>query len=202
MMGTPSNERPEAFWQADLDAAATPLVRILRDARPAVVIHYDENGGYGHPDHIQAHRLAVAAAAAAADPDRYPDTGPAHRVSRRYQTAFGSGRWLELMRAMRERGISLPWGYDETLDVGEEAEERPGTGEPPVTTVVDVSAWLGAKRSAMACHRTQRQDFGWAIELPEDLALMTFGSERFVLVEEDGRPPEPGRSETSLFGDR
>jgi LmbE family N-acetylglucosaminyl deacetylase len=103
---------------------------------------------------------------------------------------------------MRERGIPLPWDYDTTLDAGEGAEPRPGTAEPPVTTVVDVSAWLTAKRSAMACHRTQRQDFGWAIELPEDLALMAFGTERFVLVERDGTPPPDGISETSLFDGR
>jgi N-acetyl-1-D-myo-inositol-2-amino-2-deoxy-alpha-D-glucopyranoside deacetylase len=206
MMGTPPNERPDAFWQADLGAAAEPLVRLVREARPGVVVHYDENGGYGHPDHIQAHRIAVTAVAAAADAHRYPETGLAHRVRSRYQTAFGSGRWLELMAQMRSRGIPLPWGYDETLDApaaedgGDEPEDpRPGTVEPPVTTVVDVSPWLAAKRAAMACHRTQRQDFGWAIDLPPDLALEAFGSERFVLVERNGAPPPVGLTETSLF---
>jgi N-acetyl-1-D-myo-inositol-2-amino-2-deoxy-alpha-D-glucopyranoside deacetylase len=198
MMGTPGNEHPDAFWQADIDRAAEPVVALLREARPAVVIHYDSNGGYGHPDHINAHRVAVAASAAAADPDRSPELGPAHRAGRRYETAFGSGRWLELMRTMRERGIPLPWGYDEVLDA-QEPEERPGTVEPAVTTVVDVSAWVETKRAAMACHRTQRQDFGWAIELPDDLAVLAIGAERFVLVEEDGEPPAPGRRETSLF---
>jgi LmbE family N-acetylglucosaminyl deacetylase len=120
-------------------------------------------------------------------------------VSRRYQTAFGSGRWLDLMGAMRERGMSLPWGYDEVVDGEEPAEERPGTVEPAVTTVIDVAPWLAAKRAAMECHRTQRQDFGWAIELPDDLAVMAFGSERFVLVELDGAEPPLGLSETSLF---
>jgi N-acetyl-1-D-myo-inositol-2-amino-2-deoxy-alpha-D-glucopyranoside deacetylase len=198
MMGTPGNEHPDAFWQADVDRASEPVVRLIREARPAVVVHYDDNGGYGHPDHIQAHRVAVAAAAAAADPDALPDAGPAYRVHKRYETAFGSGRWLELMQAMRERGIPLPWGYDEVIDA-DQPEERPGTVEPAVTTVADVTRWVVAKRTAMACHRTQRQDFGWAIELPDDLAVTAFGSERFLLVEEDGQAPEPGRSETSLF---
>jgi N-acetyl-1-D-myo-inositol-2-amino-2-deoxy-alpha-D-glucopyranoside deacetylase len=198
MMGTPGNEHPDSFWQADVDRAAEPVVRLIREVRPAVVIHYDASGGYGHPDHIQAHRVAIAASAAAADRDRFPDAGPAHAVGRRYETAFGSGRWLDLMREMRERGLALPWGYDEVLDAPE-PEERPGTAEPAVTTTVDVSTWVATKRTAMACHRTQRQDFGWAIELPEDLAALAFGFERFVLVEEDGQVPEPGRSETSLF---
>lgn len=199
MMGTAGNDHADAFWQADLAVAAEPVVRLIREARPSVAIHYDENGGYGHPDHINAHRIAVAAQAAAADPGRFPDAGPAHQVGSRYQTAFGSGKWLDLMRAMRERGMSLPWGYDEVVDGEEPADERPGTVEPAVTTVVDVSPWLAAKRAAMECHRTQRQDFGWAIELPDDLAIMAFGSERFVLVERDGAGPPAGLSETSLF---
>lgn len=202
MMGTPGNERPDAFWQADLEVATEPVVRLIREARPEVVIHYDATGGYGHPDHIQAHRIAVAASTAAADAGRYPDAGAPHRVANRYQTAFGSGRWLELMAKMRARGIPLPWDYDETLDAGEEGtanEGRPGTVEPAVTTIVDVSRWLSAKRAAMACHRTQRQDFGWAIDLPDDLALEAFGSERFVLVERDGGVPPAGVSEVSLF---
>ena len=198
MMGTPGNERPDAFWQADVDRAAEPLVRLIREVRPAVLVHYDENGGYGHPDHIQAHRVAVAAAAAAADGDVLSEAGPAFRVPHRYETAFGSGRWLDLMQTMRERGLALPWGYDAVLDA-DEPEQRPGTVEPAVTTVVDVSPWVETKRTAMACHRTQRQDFGWAIELPDDLAMLAFGSERFLLVEEDGEAPEPGRSESSLF---
>jgi N-acetyl-1-D-myo-inositol-2-amino-2-deoxy-alpha-D-glucopyranoside deacetylase len=198
MMGTPGNEHPDSFWQTDVDHAAEPVVRLIREARPAVLVHSDENGGYGHPDHIQAHRVAVAAAAAAADGAALPDAGPAFRVPHRYETAFGSGRWLELMQAMRERGLALPWGYDAVLDA-DEPGERPGMVEPAVTTVVDVIRWVEAKRTAMACHRTQRQDFGWAIELPDDLATVAFGSERFVLVEEDGEAPEAGRSETSLF---
>src|SRR5438445_5878247 len=72
MMGLPTNDDPGCFWQADLDVAVGELVRVVREVRPQVVITYDENGGYGHPDHIQAHRVAVAAFDAAADPGRYP----------------------------------------------------------------------------------------------------------------------------------
>ena len=199
MMGTPANDRPDAFWQVDLEHAAEPVVRVIREARPVVAIHYDENGGYGHPDHIQAHRIAVAAVASAADAHRYPEAGRPHRVAKRYETAFGSGRWLELMEEMKVRGIPLPWGYDEAVEGDAPAEEWPGTVEPPVTTIVDVSTWLAAKRSAMACHRTQRQDFGWAIDLPDDLALEAFGAERFVLVDREDQPLPAASMETSLF---
>src|SRR5918996_3798759 len=72
MMGTPSNERPDCFWQADLDEAVRELVAVVREVRPQVVVTYDSNGGYGHPDHIQAHRVTVAAVDAAADPAYAP----------------------------------------------------------------------------------------------------------------------------------
>ena len=68
MMGLPTNDRPDAFWQADLDEAAALLVEVIREVRPQVLVTYDENGGYGHPDHIQAHRVAMRAAELAADP--------------------------------------------------------------------------------------------------------------------------------------
>ena len=68
MMGLPTNDRPECFWQADVDEAADLLVAVIREVRPQVVVTYDENGGYGHPDHIQAHRVAMRAVERAADP--------------------------------------------------------------------------------------------------------------------------------------
>ena len=190
MMGGPANERPDAFWQADLETAAEPLVRIIRETRPAVVVHYDPYGGYGHPDHIQAHRIAVAACAAAAEPDRYPDAGPAHRVAKRYQTGFSRSRWMSVMRTMRERGMPLPWGLDEEINAEPDESEGFGTADEAITTRVDVTPWLEAKRAAMECHRTQRQDFGWAIELPEDLHAIAFGIEVYARQEGDGPSDE------------
>ncbi|MGE5763319.1 MAG: N-acetyl-1-D-myo-inositol-2-amino-2-deoxy-alpha-D-glucopyranoside deacetylase, partial [Mycobacterium leprae] len=73
MMGLPTNDRPSCLWQADLDEATAALVSIVREVRPQVVVTYDENGGYGHPDHIQAHRVAVRAVDAAGDPAYRPD---------------------------------------------------------------------------------------------------------------------------------
>ena len=82
MMGTPQNDRPDCFWQADLDEAVAELVRVVREVRPQVVITYNEGGGYGHPDHIQAHRVAMRAAELAADPNF--GTASAHEVSKIY----------------------------------------------------------------------------------------------------------------------
>ena len=225
MMGTPPNDHPDSFWRADLDAAVARTVRVIRSVRPSVLVHYDENGGYGHPDHIQANRLAVAACTAAADPDRYPEAGPPHRIRKRYETAFSRERWLGLMAAMNARGIGLPWDFEDevvrlaagrTLDelypadvealrqVGEAlAEGEPaegfGTSESQLTTRVDVTGWLAAKRAAMACHRTQRQDLGWALELPEDLQTAALGLEVYVLREWDGAAPPEELAESRLF---
>ena len=87
MMGTPSNDRPDVFWQADLDEATRALVAVVREVRPQVVVTYDENGAYGHPDHIQAHDVAVAAFQRAADPAFAPETGEPWQPSKLYYTA-------------------------------------------------------------------------------------------------------------------
>src|SRR3712207_7899468 len=77
MMGTPANQHPRAFWNADLDEAVAHAVAVVREVRPQVVVTYDESGGYGHPDHIQAHRVAMRAVDAAADPPHRPHLGGA-----------------------------------------------------------------------------------------------------------------------------
>src|SRR3954452_7396957 len=97
MMGTPANEHPRAFWNADLDDAVAHAVAVVRDVRPQVVVTYDENGGYGHPDHIQAHRVAMAAVDAAADPAYRPDLGEAWTTSKVY--------WNCLPRSVLQQGI-------------------------------------------------------------------------------------------------
>jgi LmbE family N-acetylglucosaminyl deacetylase len=226
MMDTPPNDHPESFLRADLDVATGEVVRLIRGTRPAVVIHYDEHGGYGHPDHIQAHRLAVAASEAAGDPDRFPDAGPAHHIRKRYETAFSRERWLGLAQAVQARNLALPWDFESdavwlaagrpteqlypaSVEAHRQAAARLAAGEEPaagfgvpdsaLTTQVNVSSWLDAKRAAMACHRTQRQDMGWILDLPLDVQDEVLGVEVYTLREQDGRPPSTGLQETSLF---
>src|SRR5574338_555122 len=115
MMGTEANARADAFWNADLDVATGRLVSIVRSVRPAVIISYDSNGNYGHPDHINAYRIARGAFEAAGDPARYPDAGVPHTVAKRYEVAFSREHWFEIMREMQSRGIALPWDFDESL---------------------------------------------------------------------------------------
>lgn len=194
MMGSDANANPASFWQADLEVATRRLVAIAREARPAVMVSYDENGSYGHPDHIQAHRLAAAAYQAAADPGRFPDAGSPHAVARLYQTAFSRDGWMGFLRAMTERGIGLPWGFDPDAA----SDEAPfGVAEADISVRWDVSEHAAVKRAAMACHRTQRQDFGWILDLPADLQAQVLGSETFVESEPHG--PLLARILDSLF---
>ena len=88
MMGTPANEHPRAFWNADLDAAVAQAVAVVREVRPQVVVTYDQNGGYGHPDHIQAHRVAMYGAALAAVPSYRPELGEPWDIAKIYWTAM------------------------------------------------------------------------------------------------------------------
>ena len=222
MMGTDANAHPASFWQSDLDEAIGRCVRIVRQARPAVMVSYDENGGYGHPDHINAHRIAFAAYEAAADASRYPEAGAPHEVAKLYQTAFPRERWFGLMLAMKERGIELPWDFDETVETyaaedlnpsnaeairqaadqleSGEGSESFGTPEEAITTRVDVSAVADRKRACMACHRTQAQDLGWLLNLPEDLAADALSPESFILRRWRGHEPLPdGLDEDDLF---
>src|SRR3712207_2858791 len=98
MMGTPANQHARAFWNADLDEAVAHAVAVVREVRPQVVVTYDENGGYGHPDHIQAHRVAMRAVDAGADPAYRPDLGDAWDVAKGY--------WCSVPRSVLRQGRS------------------------------------------------------------------------------------------------
>jgi LmbE family N-acetylglucosaminyl deacetylase len=204
MMGTDANAHPDAFWQTDLEAATRRLAEIVREARPAAIVTYDENGNYGHPDHINAARIAR---------DAYTSLGGGpDAVSRFYEIAFARERWGELIGAMTERGIPFPWGGDEgevaaagEATEGSEAGETPepedfGRPDAEVTTRVDVRAFIEQKRRSMDCHRTQRQDMGWLLDLPPDLWEMALGTETYVLRWLDGVDVPSTHREEWLLG--
>ncbi|MEP7081795.1 MAG: PIG-L family deacetylase [Chloroflexota bacterium] len=223
MIGTEANEHPDSFWKADIGEATRRLLAIVREARPSVIVSYDENGNYGHPDHINAARIARDAYAASADASVHPEAGPPWDVSRLYEVAFSREAWFEVMTQMRERGIALPWDFDEALAEGEpdelnptnvaavsqvaealeegaaEAEVEWGTPEAEITTRVDVRGHLDAKRASMDCHRTQRQDLGWMLELPDDLADLVLATEHYVLRRLDGAPVDSTYRESWLL---
>ncbi|MFD3414329.1 N-acetyl-1-D-myo-inositol-2-amino-2-deoxy-alpha-D-glucopyranoside deacetylase [Streptomyces cyaneofuscatus] len=147
MMGTEQNERPGAFWAAPVDEAAAPLVEVIREVRPQVLVTYDPDGGYGHPDHIQAHRVAMRAADLAADP--VYGTGAPHTIAKIY--------WNRVERTVLEAAFDqLRTTAPDTFPGIAAVDDVPGvTGGDEITAEIDGSAYAGAKAAAMRAHATQ-----------------------------------------------
>ena len=193
MAGLASNDHPDSFHRAEVGEAAARLAALIRAERPQVVVSDDEHGTYGHPDHVQAHRVTVAAVALAADPGAAVEGAP-WRVAKRYVHTLGRGRLLAVHRALLDAGLPSPFG-----DAGLERVEdlALGTDDAAVTTEVDVRAWLPAKRAALAAHASQIGPDSFFLNTPDALAEQMFGSEQFVL--EDGGLPVVGQLEDDLF---
>jgi N-acetyl-1-D-myo-inositol-2-amino-2-deoxy-alpha-D-glucopyranoside deacetylase len=191
MMGTPENDDPRCFWRADLDEAVAELVPVIREARPQVVVTYDENGDYGHPDHIQAHRVTVAAIDKAAE-ESY-GTGEPWRVSKLYQTAFPKSVLQAGFEHFKATG-------DEFFAAYENAEEMPfGTPDALVTTRVRASAQIDRKLAAMRAHRSQIAPDFLFFSLPEELRE-GMGDEHYVLRRGEAGPDRDEQGwETDLF---
>jgi mycothiol conjugate amidase Mca len=193
MAGTQDNADPRAFAQADLTEATGRLVALVRRYRPHVLVTYDENGFYGHPDHINANRIAVRAFAAAGDPSAYPEQGLEPWAPRKlYYTAVARSAIQAFGRRLRDYGIEPPG------DMLEEAQaaEPWGTPDELVTTTIDVSAQVERKRLALSAHASQMGPNVFFARMPPTLFDELFGRETFQLVE--ARVPAPP-SETDLF---
>jgi N-acetyl-1-D-myo-inositol-2-amino-2-deoxy-alpha-D-glucopyranoside deacetylase len=177
MMGTPANTHPRAFWQADLDEAVRELVAVIREVRPQVVVTYDDNGGYGHPDHIQAHRVTVAAFDAAGDDSYAPELGEVWQPAKLY--------WTAVPRSLLQQGIDLlREAGDETGFFGvERAEDLPfGVPDEQVTTEIDAADHVEAKLAAMRAHATQIAVDGPFFALSNNLGQRAFGVEHYTLA--------------------
>jgi N-acetyl-1-D-myo-inositol-2-amino-2-deoxy-alpha-D-glucopyranoside deacetylase len=178
MMGLPSNDAPGCFWQADPDEAAGLLLRVIDDVRPQVMVSYDQHGFYGHPDHIQAHRVAWRAFARsrAGEPGRWP-------VQKFYATAMPLSA---LARAIALDGTSF-------RRVESAATLPFGIPDDEVTTAVDGRAYLNAKLTAMRAHATQMTVEGAFYALSDGIGLRALGTEYYTLLSEpaDHAPPAP-----------
>jgi N-acetyl-1-D-myo-inositol-2-amino-2-deoxy-alpha-D-glucopyranoside deacetylase len=183
MMDTEPNNRPDVFWQAELDTAAKLVVKIIHEVRPHVVITYDEIGGYGHPDHIQAHRVAMRAVELA---DQW-------KVQKVYWNTMPKSVLAESMEKMKELGSDffgaesvddLPFAKDDTF----------------VTTLIDGGNYVQNKLDAMKAHETQIATDGPFFALSNNLGLQIWGDEYYTLVQGNKAEPfnEQGR-ETDLF---
>jgi len=195
MMGLPTNDRPDCFWQADLDEAAAMLVQVIREVRPQVLITYDDDGGYGHPDHIQAHRVAMRGAELAADPAH--GSGATWQVQRIYWNAIPESVLREGIRAVREAGDDT---FFEGMDP--DTDEMPSFVLPDdmVTTKIDGMDHVDAKMAAMRAHATQITVDGPFFALSNNLGNRVWGVEYYRLVQgQPGTERDADGRETDLF---
>jgi LmbE family N-acetylglucosaminyl deacetylase len=157
-----------------------------------VLVTYDDNGFYGHPDHIKSNRITVAAFAAAADPNYQSAAGPAWQVGRLFYTAISLSRMREFGRRLRENGLDAP------LDPDDGGEPSMGTPDHLVTTVLDVTAQVERKRQALLAHASQMGPEGFFAQIPAQLFAEMFGTEEFQLVQ--GEPGVAGLASDLFAG--
>jgi N-acetyl-1-D-myo-inositol-2-amino-2-deoxy-alpha-D-glucopyranoside deacetylase len=192
MMGTPSNDWPGCFWQADVDEAARLLLEIIQEVRPQVIVTYDERGFYGHPDHIQAHRVAWRAFELADG-----------LVAKFYATAMPKSVLTEAMALFQSDGADAPTevgGADFTRI--ESVDDLPfGTADENVTTEIDARKYLDAKLAAMHAHASQISVDSPFFALSDNIAQKALGTEYFTLLAGPAGPADgPAGRETDLFG--
>ncbi|MEV7781425.1 N-acetyl-1-D-myo-inositol-2-amino-2-deoxy-alpha-D-glucopyranoside deacetylase [Kitasatospora sp. NPDC088351] len=188
MMGVPDNDVPGCFWRADPDEAAGHLVAVVREVRPQVLVTYDEDGGYGHPDHIQAHRVAMRAYELAADPAYRPELGPAWRIAKVY--------WNRMPRSVIERGLAETAARAPFPGVAAPSDVPGVVDDAAVTTLLDGAAYAGRKAAAMAAHATQITVDGAFFALSNNLGQPLVATEYYQLVRGQAGPRLP---EDDLF---
>ena len=178
MMGTPSNDWDGAFWRADVEEAAGELLEIIRQVRPQVLVTYDSNGFYGHPDHIQAHRVGWRAFELADG-----------LVRKFYATAIPKSVLAEGIRVMRESQADGPGPAEPAGTAGSEfqaadsADDLPfGVPDDQVTTEIDARAYLDAKLAAMRAHASQIAVDGPFFALSDRVGQRAFGVEYYTLL--------------------
>jgi mycothiol conjugate amidase Mca len=194
MAGTSDNLHPASFHQANFDEALERVVRVVREERPEIIVTYDERGGYGHPDHIRAHQVAVAAFDAAGDASRFPDAGPAWAPLKLYYSVVPRSAFFRFAERLRAEGIEVP--FRRRTEEAESAGEDPpfGVADERVTTTIDVSGYVEAKRASLEAHRTQMGPEQFFMRLSPALFAEVFGRETFERVVGPGELPE-----TDLF---
>ncbi len=175
MMGTPENDAPGSFWRADVEEAAGKVTEILREEKADILTVYDDHGNYGHPDHIQVHRVGVRAGELAETPRVFEATANRDEIQRQ-------------MARAKDAGIEMPGGLDT-----EQLVEF-GMPESALTTAVDVGDYLDVKRNAMIAHASQIAESSFFLAMPDDMFALAFGTEWFI-----HRGVDPGISEHDLF---
>ncbi|WP_084957384.1 N-acetyl-1-D-myo-inositol-2-amino-2-deoxy-alpha-D-glucopyranoside deacetylase [Thermoactinospora rubra] len=182
MMGAATNDRPDAFWQADLDEAAGELVKVIREVCPQVLVTYDDNGFYGHPDHIQAHRVAWRAYELAADPAF--GEGEPWRIAKFYFTAVPRSVLRRMAESMREADVEF---------MVEDVDDLPfGCADEEVTTEIDARPYVKHKLDAMRAHATQISVSDPWFALSNNIGQEALGVEHYILHRGVRGPAGPG----------
>ena len=180
MAGTPENQHPAAYANADPSAVVPRLVRFIRTVQPQVVITFDPTGGYGHPDHIAIHKHALTAFSAAADPAFAPELGAPWQAQRLFYPSFRREIFVELANQLEAQGIEPP----------EWSNEEEGFQERPIHAGVDVSAVSTAKWTAFKSHRTQFGPNHPFLVVPEEFILKLLSTEWFELAWPENKPQQ------------
>jgi len=171
MMGTEPNNRPDVFWKVDFDEATNHLVRVIDEVKPHVMITYDEFGGYGHPDHIQAHRVAMAASEKSA-----------WNIQKIY--------WNVMPKSVIQEGIDAMKKIGSDFMGAESADDLPFAKDDSfVHALVDGNEYVEQKMDAMRAHATQIEVDGPFFALSNNLGLQVWGYEYYTLVK--GTKAEP-----------
>jgi N-acetyl-1-D-myo-inositol-2-amino-2-deoxy-alpha-D-glucopyranoside deacetylase len=181
MMGTEPNNSPDVFWQADIETASQYLVEVIEEVKPHILITYDEFGGYGHPDHIQAHRIAMRASEIAN-----------WQIQKIY--------WNTMPKSVLAQGIAKMKEIGSDFFGAETVDDLPfAKDDSLVTTLVDGSKFVDSKLAAMKAHETQITLDGPFFALSNNLGLQIWGDEYYTLVKGEKSEPfdEQGR-ETDL----
>jgi N-acetyl-1-D-myo-inositol-2-amino-2-deoxy-alpha-D-glucopyranoside deacetylase len=178
MMGTEGNDRPESFWRADVDEAAGRLAAVIREVRPRVLVTYNEIGGYGHPDHIQAHRVALRAVDLL--------EGTEYAVDRVYFNLMPRSAMAAALKSLGAQGeasgFSVPASVDEVAVVVEE--------DSMISAAVEAEEFAPAKAAAMRAHATQISVHEPFYALSDDVGMKVLGTEYYRQAR--GELPEPG----------
>jgi mycothiol S-conjugate amidase len=178
--GDPPPPLPEGCFALEpLEAAARPLVRAVRAFRPHVILTYDEEGGYPHPDHVKCHQVSIEAFEAAADPDRYPGCGePWQPLKLYYFATFHKARVLALHEEMLRRGIESP--YTEWIGNWKDDPARPAH---QVTTRIECSDFFEVRDQALLAHATQIDpEEGFWFACPREVQRAAWPTEDFHLA--------------------
>jgi len=184
-----------AFANADLTEAANLLVEVIREVRPQVLVTYDEFGGYGHPDHIQAHRVAMYAATLAAVPSHRRDLGPAWEISKIYWGAMSESRMRAGLRALRDAGDTTTF----------EGMDPDGPLPPFVSSDDDLAAhveggaYVERKMAALTAHATQITVDGPFFSMADNVGDSIWATEFFRIAKGSPDGPEAPGLETDLF---